>query len=118
MDVEKLAASVRPTCRLEQRLVRAIVEALESCITVGLQDAAKIFEMFPRPLAFAIGRIAKQHGWWISAAGRLIISYVGPQSPVFVLPVPGASTGIGVSSACSLCAPITYSPKASINGAT
>lgn len=55
MDIEEPAATVCPTRRLKQRLMRPIVEGLGILHTRRLQDAAKIFEMFARALALRSG---------------------------------------------------------------
>jgi len=66
------------TGRFDQRLALAIVQALEARIAIGLQDAAEVFQVLARPLAFTIGRVAKKHGGRIGAAGGLIIPNVRP----------------------------------------
>jgi hypothetical protein len=44
-----------------------------------LQDAAEGREMFSWPLAFAIGRVAKQHRRGFFAGGRAVVAHIGPQ---------------------------------------
>jgi transposase len=74
MQIEVLAARMRPTCGFYQRFVLPIVQPLEAGIAIGLQDAAEALQMSPRALPFAIRRVAEQNGRWIRTAGRLIIA--------------------------------------------
>src|ERR1700712_3189704 len=89
MQIEVLAARVRPTCSFYQRLVLPIVQSLEAGIAVGLQDAAEALQMSARALAFAIRGVAEQNGRWIRTAARLVIADISPQASRFGL----ASTG-------------------------
>lgn len=81
MHAEEFAAHVSPASCLDQRTLHPIVQAVEPAIRIGLQDTAEGLQMVSRPLALAIRRVMKPHGWWIGTTGRPIISHIGPKSP-------------------------------------
>jgi len=63
--------------------------------------------MLARSLALAIGAVAEQRRWFIQMAPSSVIAKVDQSRPVAVFPVPGASTGTGVSSAWSFTLAMT-----------
>ena len=73
--------------------------------------------MVPRVLTFTIRRVEEQRGRWSGAGERPLVADVGPQPPVLVFPVPGASTGTGVSSTCKVSDAMTSAVSALISGA-
>src|SRR5438270_7473283 len=99
-------------------------EFIEPGIAVSVNDAAKVLQMRLRMLAPAIGRVEEQRRRWPGASKRSLIANVEPalakagvhNRPVLVLPVPGARTGTGVSSTCSVSLARTSAARASISG--
>ena len=115
VEIDELASHVRPTSRFKNSA--AVIDLRKAGVPVGLQNAGEVFEMSLRMLAFAIGRYRQTTtaGATSPAAGRSSRTYVH-RRPVLVLPRPGASTGIGVSSACTTSAAKTCARSASVNG--
>jgi hypothetical protein len=124
VDVVELATYMRPTRRLGHV---ARIQPGKPGIAVGLQHAPEPGQMPARVLAFAVGRVAIEHGRRRRSAVRALVADIAlhchssgcaagtfgssaQSRPVLVLPVPGASTGTGVSSACSTPAAMTSAP--------
>jgi len=63
--------------------------------------------MLTKSLALAIGAIAEQRCWLVQMAPSSVIAKETHSRPVAVFPVPGASTGTGVSSAWSFTLAMT-----------
>jgi hypothetical protein len=78
MHVEELAPDVRPTAGLDD--VAAGEQLLKPGIAVGVDDAAEVFEMGPRVLTLAIGRVEEQRCRGPFTAKRSLITHVRPQS--------------------------------------
>jgi hypothetical protein len=97
---------------------------VEPGIAVGVDDARKLLQMRLRMLALAVGRVEEQGGrrpqageWPARRAHRACPREDGVHSrPVLVLPVPGARTGAGVSSTCSVSPARTSVARASTSG--
>jgi hypothetical protein len=79
---------------------------LEARERVGLQSALVVLQVLLCVLSLAIGRVGEPYGWSARIAGRSSRIWVQSR-PNLVLPLPGAGSGIGVSSAWSLLADIT-----------
>src|SRR5215472_2903298 len=89
---------------------------IEPGIAVGVYDAAEVLQMRLWMLAFAVGRIKEQGSRRARTSKWPLIANVGPQPPVLVLPVPGASTGTGVSSTCKMSLARRSTERASTSG--
>ena len=105
-------ASNRRTCAAHapsRRLLHAaaLVNLVEPGEGIGLQRAAEIAQMLLRMFPAAIRRVRKPHCRSFLAGGRTIIANISPQPPGLRLACPGASTGTGVSSPCTLLAAST-----------
>src|SRR5580704_10574056 len=89
-----------------------------------MDDAAELLQMGLRMRALAVGRIEEQRCRRPRAAEWPLVANVEPalakagvhSRPVLVLPVPGASTGAGVSSTCKVSLARTSAARASISG--
>lgn len=79
---------------------RAVGEQLvEARVGVRLQDAAEAGQMALGMNALPVGRVREPHGGRFRRTGPSFVAHVDPQPASLRLPLPGASTGIGVSSA-------------------
>ena len=77
-DLKMLAPRVRPACGFQQRVAGSVVQAVESGVAIGLQNAAEILQVLTRMFTLAIRRVAQQHCGWIGAARGPIIAHVRP----------------------------------------
>src|SRR4051812_28133531 len=86
---------------------------IEPSVAVGVNDAAEVLQMRLRMLPFTVGRIEEQSRRWPRAGEWPLVTEpalakAGVHSrPVLVLPVPGASTGTGVSPTSRMSPPRT-----------
>jgi hypothetical protein len=94
----ELATHVRPASNLDDLVA---VEPVGAGIAVSLQEPPERPKMVLGALTLTIGRVAEQHRRWAAIAGRAVVARIHSR-PVLVVPRPGASTGTGVSSICSL----------------
>ncbi len=77
MDVEELAADMRPAGRLGDPV--AGEQLIEAGITVGVDDAAEVLQMLLRVLALAVRRIEEQRRRRACAGERPLVADIGPQ---------------------------------------
>ena len=104
MNVKEFAPHMRPAAGFDDPA--AGKQLIEPGIAVSVDDAAEVLQMRLRMRAFAIGRVKEQGGRRPRPGKRPFVADVEPalakagvhSRPVLVLPVPGASTGTGVSS--------------------
>lgn len=78
------------------------IQGLVTTEGIGLKNSGKGFQVRLRMFAPAVGRVGEPDRRRTRIAGRTIVPHIGHSRPVFVLPSPGASTGTGVSSTCTL----------------
>ena len=79
MDVEEFAADMGPAGGLGDPV--AGEQLVEPGIAVGVDDAAEVFEMRPRVLALAVGRVEEQRRRRSRAGERPLVADIGPQPP-------------------------------------
>ena len=104
MDIKEFAPHMCPAASFDDPT--AGEEFIEPGIAVNVNDAAKVLQMRPRVLPFTVGRVEEQSRRWSRADEWPLVTDIEPalakagvhSRPVLVLPVPGASTGTGVSS--------------------
>src|ERR1700690_3741242 len=76
MNVVELAPYVRPAGCLLDLLA---VELIEASIGIRLQHTSEVGQMRSRPLTFAIGAVAEEHGRRIDTSRRPIIAHIRPE---------------------------------------
>ena len=122
MDIEEFAADMSPAGGLGDPIARE--QPLEPGIGVGVDDTAEGLQMRLWVFALAVGRVEEQRRRRSRAGERPLVANIEPalakagvhSRPVLVLPVPGANTGNGVSSTCSVSDPITSAASALTSG--
>src|SRR5262249_26793331 len=108
------APHMRPTASLGNPV--ASEQLVEAGIAVSVNDAREFLQMGARMLALAIGRVAEQCRRRSRTAERPFVTHIHHNRPVFVLPLPGASTGTGVSSTCRVSDLMISAASASTSG--
>jgi len=94
VQVEKRSAHVSPAGCLEDGA--CFVEPVEAREAIGLQDATIVLQVMCRMFALAIRRVSEPDSRCRFASRRPVIANADPQAAVFVLPLPGSSTDLGV----------------------
>ncbi len=83
LEIIKLASHMGPAAGFLDLVV--LVEVVKSGISIGLQHAAKPFQMPPRMFSLAVGLVSKPDCRGGGVAGRAVIPHVGPQPSGFGL---------------------------------
>src|ERR1700751_3684990 len=78
MDIEELAAGLRPPAGLDDPSSRE--QSVEAGVSVGVQNPGEGLEVSPRMLALAIGRVEEQCRRRPDAAKRPPVTNVSPQA--------------------------------------
>jgi hypothetical protein len=74
-------------------------ELFEAGIAIDMQHALEVLKVRYRALGLSVRREQVDRRWRLGSSPWPLLSRIDPQSPVFVRPRPGSSTGTGVSSA-------------------
>src|SRR5262249_18941747 len=77
IEIVELTPNVRSARRLYD--AACFIEFVESCVTIGLQDARKVLQVSRRMLPFSIRRIGEPYCRRGVAPRRAVIANVGPQ---------------------------------------
>src|SRR5262249_14438382 len=76
VHLEELAPGVCPTGGLEDAV--AGEQLVETCVTIGMDNAAELFQVMLRMLAFAIRRVEEQCGWGTFTGEGPLVTDVNP----------------------------------------
>jgi hypothetical protein len=105
VDLVELAPRMGPARDFGDRSI--FIKLLEACICICLERTLVELEVLLRVFGLAIGRVGEPDGRSGIFSGGPVIADIGPEPSDLRPPLAGASTGTGVSSACSLLADMT-----------
>ena len=79
MDIEELAADMRPASRLDD--TPGLEQSVEASIAVGVQYTGEALEVSPRVFALPIRRVEEQRRRGPGAVKRPLVTNVSPDPP-------------------------------------